>query len=764
MLTQNFISTSHPHQQAIEDWEKQLAATADTWQKAKIYERLGAAYYHLGRLSEAIERWEKAAEIYRDKTGLQAKHHLAKTVLDQAQAYIALGQYGRAIERGRWAIAMQPNLPPEVAAIAWGTIANARAKLGELDAALADYDKSYRYARQDRNIEYAMTIANNQVGVLLDRATRWDERSQLAEAEGEEEEAAAMKQQAERDRTNAAGKAAEAFALGRDLASFATAEASINMMRIDRSKDREYREKATEVLDRLPSSRSKARAWIELAQFGTSQQQLDALSSALTVARNLGDRRLESLAVGQMGNWYERKGKLTQAMMYTHLAQFAAQAASAPDSLYRWQWQAGRMYVAIGDRRAAITAYSQAISTLSQLRGDLIAAERDKQFSFRDEVEPVYRQLLGLLLRSKESSDLETALRVADSLKISELQNFFGDECLELERSTRPVVPQEATRAAATVTSLLADRPYTILRLPDGRLKSYAIDTSVWELIATVKRLRLRLENVATREYLPVARELYDLLIRPLEKDLNAVKPDKLIFINDGILRTVPMSALHDGKQFLIEKYSVAYSLGLQTVRNNRLDDRGALIFGLSEAVPPLGALPNVVRETQFLQEALGGKKFLNRAFVAETLATQVASDHTHSILHLATHGEFSGAAGNSFVQAFDRRIYLPQLEAILRSARQTIQLLTLSACQTAVGDNRAILGLAGLAARTGVENVIASLWFVDDSDIVPIVENFYTFLKTTASVDEALRQSQLISIRNGVHPIAWSALVAVKS
>jgi CHAT domain-containing protein len=170
------------------------------------------------------------------------------------------------------------------------------------------------------------------------------------------------------------------------------------------------------------------------------------------------------------------------------------------------------------------------------------------------------------------------------------------------------------------------------------------------------------------------------------------------------------------------------------------------------------------VRETQFLQKVLGGKKFLNRAFVADTLAAQVASDRTHSILHLATHGEFSGAAGNSFVQAFDRRIYLPQLEAILKSARQTIQLLTLSACQTAAGDNRAVLGLAGLAARTGVENVIASLWFVDDTDIVPIVENFYTFLKTTDSVDEALRQSQLISIRNGVHPIAWSALVAVKS
>jgi len=770
-------------------WHKQLASTTNEWDKANIYDRLGALCYQANRHSDAIGWWEKAAAIYRRSQNSRSQLQLAEVTLDQAQAYLALGQNERAILRAQQATQEERQLPPQVAAAAWGTLANAYARTGELDAALASYDKSYALALKggtnNRNREYAATIVSNQVGVLLDRAARLEERARLAEAEGEEEESAALLARAGKDRTDATKKAALALALARHSKGLVEVKALSNAIQVEpRSSVEERFAQAKEILLDLPDSSAKASAWIELAQFGSGEQQLDALFRALAVAKNLGDRRTESIAAGELGSFYERSKDFARAMKFTQQAQFAAQAASALDSLYRWQWQAGRLYAVTGSEPEAIVAYSQAVETLSQLSGDLIAAAQNRQFSFRERVEPVYRQLLALLLKEGKNQDLRSALTVANLLKIDQLQNFFGDECLELAAPESAVASKPALDTV-TVTSVLADRPYTILQLPDGRLKSYAIDATATDLTTKVQRWRGLLETVATQEYLPVAREMYDLLIRPLEKDLDAVKPTKLVFVNDGALRTIPMSALHDGKQFLVEKYPIAYSLGLQPVRDESLDKGEALIFGLSEAVPPLPALPYVIPETQFLQQMLDGKKFLNRDFITHTLATQVARERSSLIVHLATHGAFSSAAGNSFIQAHDRRLYLPQFENILRTARHPLELLTFSACETAAGDDRAVLGLAGLAARNGVKNVVATLWSVNDADVVPVVANFYRAFKglskkvsdkktcptyycqdakTNIPVEEALRQAQLESIQNRVHPATWSALVAVKS
>ncbi|PSB44110.1 hypothetical protein C7B80_21795 [Cyanosarcina cf. burmensis CCALA 770] len=747
---------------ANEYGQEQLATTTEDWDKAKIYDRLGALCYQANRNGDALGWWEKAAAIYRRSQNSHSQVQLARVVLDQAQAYLAIGQHEQAKERARQALRDEVKLPPQVAAIAWGTLANAYARSGELDAALVNYAKSYALASKHYNREYTATIVSNQIGVLLDRAARSKERARLAEAEGEEEESAALLARAAKDRQDATKKVALALALTRNSKGLVEVKALLNAMTIEPRASVERFGQAKEILQNLPDSGAKAVTWIELARFGSGKQQLDALDSALAVAQNLGDRRSESLAAGEIGSLYERKKNFALAMKFTQQAQFAAQAASALDSLYRWQWQAGRLYAATGNEPEAITAYRQAINSLSAIRGDLIAAVRQSPFSFEKRVAPVYRQLLALLLKEGKNQDLQSALTTANLLKISELQNFFGDECLEIAATADSVAPKPALDTV-TVTSVLVDRPYTILQFPDKRLKSYALEVSVADLTAKVQRWRSLLETVATQEFLPVAREMYDLLIRPLEKDLDAVKPAKLVFVNDGALRTIPMSALHDGKRFLVEKYPIAYSLGLQPVRAERLNEGDALIFGLSEAVPPLPALPYVVPETQFLQQILDGKKFLNRDFVADTLAAQVESERSASILHLATHGAFSSAAGNSFIQAHDRRLYLPQFERILRTARQSLQLLTFSACETAAGDDRAVLGLAGLAARNGVKNVVATLWSVNDADVVPAIENFYRAFKSNIPVEEALRQAQLESIQNRVHPATWSALVAVK-
>ena len=122
-------------------------------------------------------------------------------------------------------------------------------------------------------------------------------------------------------------------------------------------------------------------------------------------------------------------------------------------------------------------------------------------------------------------------------------------------------------------------------------------------------------------------------------------------------------------------------------------------------------------------------------------LSKQIVRQKNYSVLHLATHGKFSGTANNTFLQAMDRRISLREFEDVLLASKEPVDLLTLSACQTAAGDNRATLGIAGLAARTGVKNVLASLWFVNDADTVLLMENFYTQISQgDTSKAEALR------------------------
>jgi len=127
---------------------------------------------------------------------------------------------------------------------------------------------------------------------------------------------------------------------------------------------------------------------------------------------------------------------LSSAQDLTQQALILAQAINASDIGYRWQWQLGRLLKAQGDVKGAIAAYTESVKTLQSLRNDLVAINSEVQFSFRDEVEPVYRQLVDLLLQSEENSEpsqqnLVQARAVIESLQLAELDNFFRIACLQ---------------------------------------------------------------------------------------------------------------------------------------------------------------------------------------------------------------------------------------------------------------------------------------------------------------------------------------------
>jgi CHAT domain-containing protein len=228
------------------------------------------------------------------------------------------------------------------------------------------------------------------------------------------------------------------------------------------------------------------------------------------------------------------------------------------------------------------------------------------------------------------------------------------------------------------------------------------------------------------------------------------------------------MTALHDGKQFLIQQYPIATTPSLSLTSRRPLDRSklNALVMGLTVEQPPFAALPNVGTEVKEVQKIVGGTQLLDEAFTLKSVKERLKAN-SYPIVHMATHGKFGTDAASTFLLAYSDRITITDLDDLLRnrSGSNLVELLTLSACQTAAGDDRAALGIAGVAVRAGVKSAMATLWFINDQATVPLIEEFYTqLLKPGTSKAEALQRAQIKLIDDGDynHPAVWSPFVLI--
>lgn len=687
----------------------------------------------------------------------------AKTLIDKAQAYNDRGQFRFSIPILEQAISLaEKSQDKETITIAQGVLGNAYTLAGEYDRALGAYRTSLKLAQKIGNDRYITIALNSQVNLLQTRQGRYLAQALAASQEKDSQEQARLSALAEQDKNDALVAANRAIEVSKTVGGIPQVKALLSIMKLSLLQEdlaARYRESAIAIIDKLPPSRSKAYVLIQLAQYQRDKAKIDSLEKASAISGNINDLRTQSFALGALGRYYEQVGQTEIAMKLTHQAQNAAEQVRATDSLYLWQWQAGRIYTANGAPDEAIASYKQAISSLQSIRSDIATANPDLQFDVRDSVEPVYRELMALLLTKGQAQE---ALAVSKLLTLVQLQSFFGDECVEV-RNALNTTQQVENKESVINSIILGDRTYMILRSPDGTLKSYPVPLTAQQLQTEVEHFRTLLEDVATDGYLEPAQKLYDLLLRPMEADLAKSNPHTIVFINDGVLRNIPMAALHDGQQFLIQKYALSTSLGLNLSNQEPpIKKQKALVFGLTVKVPPFGSLPNVDAETQDVTDILGGSRFLDRDFTLANLEKQMLKQKDYSVLHLATHGKFRGTSDSTFLQSFDRRIPLKEFEDVLLANKEPVDLLTLSACQTAAGDNRSTLGLAGLAARTGIKNVLASLWFVNDADTRQLIKDFYFQLRQpNKTPPEALRNAQL-SLIIDFHPAVWSTFVLV--
>jgi CHAT domain-containing protein len=290
-------------------------------------------------------------------------------------------------------------------------------------------------------------------------------------------------------------------------------------------------------------------------------------------------------------------------------------------------------------------------------------------------------------------------------------------------------------------------------------------------LTEEVRAFRQKLEKRTTRQYLPHAQALYQWLILPVEQDLEHFQINTLVFVPDGPLRTIPMAALHDGQRFLITKYALATTPGLTVTDPKPIDRANINLFsvGLTEAVRGFPPLPYVATELESIQKLYGGKRLLDKQFLVNRMEQEMKKEE-FTIVHIASHGIFSNDPKKSFLLTYEDKLTMDRLDELIglfQFRDNPLDLLTLSACETAAGDDRAALGLAGVAIKAGARSALATLWFINDQVSSELVTEFYRQLQDpTHSKAVALQHAQIQVLENPryAHPGYWAPFLLINN
>lgn len=779
-LTYHQLGSWTEANQAISNSLNLLNQTADSRDRrfatAQAFDIQGRLQLAQGQIEQSLATWQQAAQHYEQ---LGEIDRLIRNQIDQSRALQALGFYQRAITL-----------------------------LGELDQTLRSQPDSLTKVAELRSLGEALRVVGNldQSEQRLQESLAIAQRLSIPPIAAEVSEAIGLTQlslgntaRAQQDYSTALNWYQQAASISSPTTQL---QANLNrfslLIETTQSDAQILLPQIQRQLEALPLNRTTVYARINLAQSlikGASNSSTDAatlLSIAAQQSEQLGDRRTQAYALGLLGGRYETTQQWAFASDLTRQALQLASSTNAADITYLWQWQLGRILKAQAEqgidpaknRTEAIALYEEALETLQSLRLDIASINRDQQFSFRESVEPAYRQLIELLLKSPVNAtdpsqeDLVKARKTLESLQTVELQNFFREACLDVPIAIDRVVEQTSARSADQTNAraaviypiILPNSLEVVLKLPNQtNLIHYSTIVNQEEVGRTLSDLRSQITQPERQTLLRTSsQQVYDWLIRPAEADLKNNQISTLVFVLDGFLKNIPMAALYDGERYLVETYGVALTPGLELLDPQPLERQQVrlLFAGLSRAIENFSPLTAVEQEKDgIVAEIPRAVVLLNQEFTAEALQTEI-EQAPFQIVHLATHGEFSSDRGGTFIRALDRRINLDELNRILqtREVQPPIELLTLSACQTAEGDERAALGLAGVAVRAGARSTLASLWSIDDQSSAFLMVEFYRQLVNNPafSKSQALRQAQLelVNHPNYNHPSYWAPYV----
>lgn len=496
------------------------------------------------------------------------------------------------------------------------------------------------------------------------------------------------------------------------------------------------------------------------------------IQTASQIAESLQNKRAIAASNFYSGKLHRQTGQTFQAEQNLKRGASLATSIQAWDLAYRNHSELAKLLQENGDIAQSRQAYKAAIANLEQVRTSLLTI--DHPFSFREEIEPVHRKYMQLLLSGPEP-DLKEVIATNEQLQIAQVENFL--RCGRLDVVSLEELREETQTPIVIHILQLEDQVHVLVSTDQG---IHLHSAPAGPILEQLNFLSINVEADFDRTgivILDYALALYNDLIAPIKPYL----PDSgtLVFVLDGDFQAIPMAMLWDGNKFLVENYAITNALGSKVARPQSLpkEQLNVLFAGLSEISPsqqnsnqfsPQQALPFVQDEVKRIDKYSDSiDKILNSAFTAQRLQEELNSTNT-PILHISTHGKFSSRIDETLIWAWDKPIRLRELETLLRrkADSQPLNLLILSACQTAEGDRRATLGMAGIAAQTGARSTLAPLWLVDDASTSTFMDSFYEHLQEGETKAEALRAAQrsLIDSDDYRHPFYWASFLLIGS
>lgn len=552
------------------------------------------------------------------------------------------------------------------------------------------------------------------------------------------------------------------------------------------------------------------------------------LEQSRAAAVAAGDDRRAAAALEGLSALYEQQQRSDESLRLAERGLWHAQRADAPELLIALDWRIGRLAQQQGRLPLALAAYRRAVQQVEAIRIDIPVRFQDGRSSFRETLEPIYLALTDLLLQQSGSSsgDERTALLrqardTVELIKQSELQDFLRDRCsVESARQAQAAV---APGTALYYPIILPDRLELLIETARGierrsvPVRGDALRRSVLDLVTAMRAgTPLQARSEAMHRW----------LIAPVEDLLQAERIETLVAVPDGVLRLLPLGALHNGRDFVIQRYAVATAPGLTMTAAARPAAAAyrTLLAGMSEPGPVLDklsrnlvdslldppaaprsargessetrslrsagaplppatdtasalartaalrealALPGVKKEIEDISGVTRGTALLDGSFTLAALKQRLLS-REFSVVHIASHGVFGDSADDTFIMTFDELLTLDGLQALLRDPRlrgAPIELITLSACQTAEGDDRAPLGMSGTAIKARARSALGTLWPVSDAAASKLMAQFYRGLaEGRRSKIDALRQAQIELLNNPAqrHPFFWAPFILI--
>ena len=635
-------------------------------------------------------------------------------------------------------------------------------------------------------------------------------------------------------------------------------------------------------IDRITEPALRAAMLLRLANLAqgieytdTRRLVFDSASAALRLGREHQLRRITVSALDVLAQLYEADERIPEGLDLIRQALVLTDPSKDQDLLINLHWHRGRLERARQNQEQALDAYLKAVEFIDAIRFDIPVTYDDGRSSFRETLEPIYLGLTDLLLRQAPQQPEQSAVllrrarNAAEGIKQSELQDYLGDQCTVASARQSDVARGLPADTAVLYPVIFEDRVETIVETRAGLAQARSVVPG-YELRRLAHSFAAQLRNHRPN-YQGNARQLFDILIAPVLPELERTGVSKLVVVPDGVLRLVPYGALHDGAQFLVDRFAVSVSPSLGVTQTNApaqqdaprilvsgLADPGPVVdillkrlgtdllapetppaapspeaagetspsvallpdsacggryaqllladasdalqppdppvsdsgprpgaapwaplreaadpavrmrelreIRLREAARSLGQslrLPGVVQEVANVAQGREAEVLLDQQFTLDNFSRALASGRFNTV-HIASHGVFGGTGDSSYLLAWDQLITMDALQALIKSdrlAKKPIDLISLSACETAEGDDRAPLGISGAALKARARSVVGTLWPVADEAAQQLMIRFYEALGRGQSKTEALREAQqaLLAQPTYRHPFYWA-------